>query len=100
MYQSLALRCAFNADESHRGGHDACQAASMLSFQVLIRSSFGAKAATSMVAHIVMMLPMMLDGRVAVLMVLSKITAIGVRIARPEVLAIGVRVELRAIAGV
>jgi len=42
----------------------------------------------------------MLDGRVAVLMVVSKITAIGVRIARPEVLAIGVRVELRAIAGV
>ena len=45
-------------------------------------------------------LPMMLDGRVAVLPVVSIVAAIGVRIARSQVLAICVRVELRAIAGI
>src|SRR5438876_1785612 len=45
-------------------------------------------------------LPMMLDGRVAVLPVVSIVAAIGIRIARSQVLAICVRVELRAIAGI
>jgi hypothetical protein len=38
--------------------------------------------------------------RVSVLQVLSIVAAIGVRIARSQVLAIRVRVELRAIAGI
>src|SRR3982751_2232134 len=46
------------------------------------------------------MLPMVLDGRVAVLPAVSIVAAIGVRIARSQVLAICVRVELRAIAGI
>ena len=45
-------------------------------------------------------LPMVLDGRVAVLPAVSIVAAIGVRIARSQVLAICVRVELRAIAGI
>jgi hypothetical protein len=47
-----------------------------------------------------MTLGMALPGRVAVLPAITKVAAIGVRIARPQVLAICIRVELRAIAGV
>ena len=50
--------------------------------------------------HLMVTLPMMLNGRVAVVPVVSIVAAIGVRIARSQVLAICVRVELRAIAGV
>src|SRR6266567_4741054 len=45
-------------------------------------------------------LPMTFHGRVAVLPVVSIVAAIGVGIAGSEVLAICVRIELRAIAGV
>src|SRR5882757_3240805 len=48
----------------------------------------------------VVTLPMMFHGRVAVLPVVSIVAAIGVGIARSQILAICVRVELRAIAGV
>src|SRR5260370_28811154 len=46
------------------------------------------------------MLGVTYPGRVAVLPAITKVAAIGVRIARPEVLTICIRVELRAIAGV
>ena len=47
-----------------------------------------------------LMLSMTFPGRVAVLPGITIIAAIGVRIARPQVLTICIRVELRAIAGV
>jgi hypothetical protein len=47
-----------------------------------------------------MTLPMMHDGRIAVLPVVPEVAAIGVRIAGPQILAIFVRLELRAIAGI
>src|SRR5258705_13332794 len=46
------------------------------------------------------MLGVTYPGRVAVLPAITKVAAIGVRIARPEVLTICIRVKLRAIAGV
>jgi len=44
------------------------------------------------------MVPTMFHGRVAVLPVVTVVAAIGVRVARSKVLAICIRVELRAIA--
>ena len=46
------------------------------------------------------MLGLTFPGRVAVLPAIAIVAAIGVRIARPQVLTICIRVELRAIAGV
>ena len=48
----------------------------------------------------IVMLSMAFPGRVAVLPAIAIVAAVGVRIARPQVLTICIRVELRAIAGV
>src|SRR6267142_3651302 len=66
------------------------------------RQARGLDAVTLAVVRLMMtlQLPMVLDRRVAVLPVVSIVAAIGVRIARSQVLAICVRVELRAIAGI
>src|SRR6266404_6759121 len=48
----------------------------------------------------IVMLSMAFPGRVAVLPAITIVAAVGVRIARPQVLTICIRVELRAIAGV
>jgi hypothetical protein len=48
----------------------------------------------------IVMLSMAFPGRVAVLPAITIVAAIGVRIARPQVLTICIRVKLRAIAGV
>src|SRR6476661_7959881 len=56
------------------------------------------KAATLALARLMVTLPVTRDGRVTVLPGVSLVVAIGVRIARSQILAICVRVELRAIA--
>jgi hypothetical protein len=50
--------------------------------------------------HPMVTVPTMFHGRVAVPPVVAIVAAVGVRIARSQVLAICIRVELRAIAGV
>jgi|SRR6266481_4433632 len=57
-------------------------------------------AATLTLARLMMTLPMTRDRRVTVLPGVSLVVAIGVWIARSQILAICVRVELRAIAGI
>src|SRR5947208_16664532 len=74
--------------------------ASRFHFQLIKASSWRAESSPLVAVRLMMTFPMMLDRRVAVLPVVSIVAAIGVRIARSQVLAICVRVELRAIAGI
>ena len=67
---------------------------------VLARAHGRRAAALSMMVRPVATLPMMVDRSVAALPVVSIVAAIGVGIAGSQVLAICVRVELRAVAGV
>ena len=63
-------------------------------------SSSAQKVATLALMRLMVTLPMTRDGRVTVLPGISLVVAIGVWIARSHILAICVRVELRAIAGI